>query len=117
MKINFNEVLKDLDDKKMSQPKYDDDNNQIGKEDITIGMICKIALSADEKDLTEDKKFGRFMLAMDIQKSMKNNEPLELTDANDASLLKKVVNRIYPPLIVGRVFQIIDGSHTTKKEK
>jgi hypothetical protein len=72
----------------------------------TLGVIATRALLAtlpDEQNLSGEEKFKRFALAMKIKDG--GNVAL---NAEDIALLKKLVGKVYSPLIVGRAFPLLD---------
>ena len=71
---------------------------------VTLRSVCTAALLAPEqREISEKEKVERFWLASRIQ----NTAKMEFK-AEDTVLLKKVVGRVCGPLLVGRVFEIID---------
>ncbi len=98
--VDMNQVLTDLDNKPMTT-----DGKPDG-EKMTLRLVAERALLAsyaDETSLTADKKGQRFSLALKIHTADK----IALT-AEDTSLVELVVGKAYPPLIVGRVTEILD---------
>lgn len=79
----------------------------------TVRFVVVNALMAQlpsERDLSADKKLERFDLALKLQ-SAEGDVKL---DAEKTALIKKMVGAVYNPLIVGRVFQIIDPASVSK---
>lgn len=101
MKIQFNQILKDLDGENMQEatPK--------GNKDLTLKSACVNALFVelqDERTSGKDK-LERYALALKIHNS---NDEVELK-VEEFALLKNRVGKLYLPLIVGRVYEIIEG--------
>jgi len=75
-------------------------------EPFTVRLAATRALSAtfrDEQSLTGDEKWPRFHLALRI-----TDEDEPDLKAEDIVLIKKVVGKMYGPVIVGRVWSILD---------
>jgi hypothetical protein len=103
MKINFRTVLKDLDDEPIKD----------GDKDMTLGSVSKFALLAgfqDEK-VEAAEKVMRFELASKINASMKavienGAQPDTEYKPEEIAKLREIVGRVFPPLIVGRFFEL-----------
>jgi len=75
-------------------------------EPMTVRLAATRSLTAsfrDEQGLTGDEKWPRFHLALKITDE---NEP-SLT-VEDIALVKKLVGKMYGPVVVGRVWAILD---------
>jgi hypothetical protein len=75
--------------------------------DALLSNVCQEALMAsfpDERDLSGVDKVKRFALALKIGESAL---PIEIT-SEDAADLKRLVAKAFGPLIVGRVWEIIN---------
>ena len=68
----------------------------------TIGQAIRNALLANEEKDTADDKLKKYKLAMDCIA-----DEVDLK-AEDITLIKKCVGKHFPPLVVGRVFDVID---------
>lgn len=95
MKVNFNEALKDLSGK------------EVVENGVTINMQipCINALMQDDAQADGTKKLQRYKLAKKIQDSA---EATEIT-VEDASMIKELVAKIYGPLVVGNVYELLEG--------
>ena len=116
MKIDFNTVLKDLNDVEISQPIINDESKVVGKEILTLGLISRSALlnlSQDDATLSGIKKQERYFLARKINKSEKEKEPVNLV-SEDITLLKKLIGKQYTPMIVGCTWDILDPEQEKK---
>lgn len=74
--------------------------------EVTLGDISVRSLMAivqDEQNLAGEEKFKRFVLAMKI----KDGGEIAVS-AEDVALLKKLIGKIYSPLVVGRAFPLLD---------
>jgi hypothetical protein len=72
----------------------------------TLGIVAMRALLAPyqgEENLSGEDKFKRFALAMKIKGG--GEVPLS---AEDTALLKKLIGKLYTPLVVGRAFPLLD---------
>jgi hypothetical protein len=92
----------------LSQSLVDLDNKPIlnGQEPITLGAVISTALLTpfpDEQNLSGEEKTKRFLLALKVHQG----RDAGLT-ADETALIKKLVAKLYGPLIVGRVWAIID---------
>lgn len=100
MKIKFDQVLLDLNGDPLK--------NQF-KKDLDLKEVCVMALLSNttEKDGEKEdgnKKMSRFLLAEKIQKA----KELGLR-AEEIVLIKNLVTKLYGPLVVGRVFNLLEG--------
>jgi len=109
MKINITQQLTELDGTPM------DTGKQVcqmcgqvvdEKEPMTVRLAATRALTAvyrDEQGLAGDKKVARFHLALKIA-----DEDEPDLKAEDIVLIKMVVGKMYGPVVVGRVWGILD---------
>jgi len=109
MKINVTEQLEELDGTPMVTGKrvcqvcgqvVDE------KEPMTVRLAATRALTAvyrDEQNLAGDEKVTRFHLALKIV----DEDESDLT-AEDIVEIKKMVGKMYGPVVVGRVWSIVD---------
>lgn len=106
-KINFGTVLTDQDNNPMLEcadnpaPKTDAECKQ--RQPVTLGMITLRALAQPEQGLAADESLKRGQLGLRAYKA----ESIELT-AEDLSVIKRQIAKIYNPLIVARTFPILD---------
>lgn len=114
MVITLGTKLHTMDGKVLTQdkPRMDEDGKVIGsdKEDVVFGHMLKIALlQAHEEDKKVDEKVTRFELSLRLVAAKDKEIDLE---AEDIVLLKKLVGRMYAPLVVGQVFRLLEGKPT-----
>ena len=76
-----------------------------GKEVVSLKNVSVNALLAPEQGIDGKEKLDRFILAEKIQKC---TEPLELIP-EDVAKIKLVIGKIYPALIVGQSYRLLDG--------
>lgn len=123
MEINFNIVLKDLDGDNIMQTTYSDELQSDGTfkkngEDIlTLGIISRsvlLNLSPEELKLTGEKKQDRYLLAVQVRKSEKDELELDLR-VEDIALLKELIGKKYMPLVIGAAWSILDPCKETKR--
>lgn len=100
--LDFTQVLKDLDGK----PIKNDDK------ELTLGEAATIALLAPFQDeqAKGDTKAKRFLLAIKVRQA----KDAKLT-AEEVKEIKDVVAKAFAPLVVGRVWEIIDPASMEKK--
>jgi len=97
MKIDFSRKILDPDNKEI--PRI-----QGGKEPLTIGVVCLMALlNSESKDGNE--KFARYELAMRIKQAKDNILDISI---DDIAKVKKLIGEVYGSLIVGRAFDILE---------
>ena len=75
-------------------------------EPMTVRLAATRALIAvyrDEQNLAGDEKVARFHLALKV-----TNEDEPDLKAEDIVLIKKLVGKMYGPVVVGRVWSILD---------
>jgi hypothetical protein len=115
-KIDFSAVIKDLEDKPVSEPIYgdeiDDDGNKkvIDTKLMTLGSMSKSALlnlSENDKNVLGQEKFDRCIIAEKIQKSFKKNEPVNLT-SEEITLIKKLIGDMFFPLYVMKAWRLLE---------
>ena len=82
-------------------------------EPMTIRLAATRALTAifpDEQSLSGDRKVARFHLALKVTDE---NEP-DLK-AEDIVLIKKLVGKMYGPIVVARVWAVLDPLEEAKE--
>lgn len=79
------------------------------KKEMLIGDILFTAANGGgtQQDDSKDKLL-RFRLSMRIVAALESDGQLSLT-SSEAALLMSSVSRLYMPLVVGRISEIIDG--------
>ena len=104
--IDFSVIVTDLKNEPITERSAD------GKaHPITLGQLCSNALLAtyeDERSLQAQEKIKRFKLAMKLNDA--NGHPardVSLTTA-EISEISRLAAKLYPPLVVGKILQIID---------
>lgn len=98
MKINFGAPIKDI----KGEPIVENEKA------VTLGSVsCQALLASypDEQNLSGKDKVERFTLAALCSNEIESDISLE-----DATLLKKLIGKAYGPLVVGRVYELIDPS-------
>lgn len=102
MKINFTQVINNLDGTPLKNEK---------NEDLTLGMVCKNALLMsfpDEQSLTGEEKLKRYDMAVLIHAA--KDDTLDLT-AERVAEIKKLVAKFYGPLVVGQAWKMLEGEN------
>lgn len=97
MKIDFSAFILGIDNKVLID----------GDKHVTLATVSVNALMGtfpDETNLPGEKKFERFKIAMKVV----DGGEQELT-TEEATEIKKTVGKAYGPLIVGRVFTLIEN--------
>ena len=97
MKINFDQALKALD----GQPIMNE-TQQVTLKTVTVNSL--LALFQDEQNLSGEEKAKRYVLATRIYA----NPDIDLV-AEEIALIKKLIGKMYAPLIVGQCFNILDS--------
>lgn len=101
--IDFSKPIRGIDGK----PFTDEKGASIDK---SLGKFCEDALLAaypDETSLEGTEKFKRWQLAAKIAKDGGKNVDLSV---EELALVKKLVGKGYPPMIVGPVWLMLDPS-------
>lgn len=96
MKIDLSAPIKDL----------ANDFIKDGDKDLVLSAICCSALltpDPKEGEVSPEEKIKRFRLATKIY-----DGGLQDLSAEDVAMLKKLIGRAFPPLVVGRAFDILD---------
>lgn len=110
MNIDFSAILYDLEGNPIKKDieEVDPDGKLVKPATIaTLGTLAVEALLAqfrDETSLSAIEKVRRFRLAESICNASSIDIPIE-----DIALIKQLIGKAYPPLLVGRAFQIIEG--------
>jgi hypothetical protein len=95
MKLNLNKPIKDL------------DGNIIEK--ITAKSLIRdalVTLGEDDKNLSGEAKYTQFSLALRITEA--GDGEVELS-SEEITKIKALVGRMFYPLVVGRLFDILEG--------
>lgn len=96
MIIDFSTTIKNLDGKEIEVK---------DKGVVTLASIsCDALLFAEEKEAGEEK-YKKFKLA---EKIYSNPESVNLA-IEEAALIKKIIPNFYGPLVVGRVWEILEN--------
>lgn len=109
MKINVNVEILDFDGDAIILPPSqkltkDGSITTIPAQPFTIKMALQnVLLEQTKDDIGIQEKIKRYELALQINKS----EVLDIK-VEDVALLKKLVGERYNPLIVGRIFEVLD---------
>lgn len=85
-------------------------------EDLTLRLACVRALVIpyeDERNLSAEDKFKRGELAAKIYAA---NEPTELK-VEDVATLKKLIGKAFSPLIIYRIWPLLDAAENPKEDK
>jgi hypothetical protein len=109
MKIDFMQTFKTLEGKEMLRynrrlssegeiPPVDSDDT------LTLKHVCCNALLAEDDKADGKEKARRYKLAIQIYDA---KEALGLP-IDDIAIIKKLIGKIYPPIIVGQAFDIFD---------
>lgn len=96
MKLNFSTPILDLEGKPC----------KVGEKETTLGTVVIEALMAvfpDEQNLLGETKLKRFRLA---EVAIKGGE--QDLSVDDVSMIKALVGKAYGPLVVGRVYDMLD---------
>ena len=99
--IDFSTALKGIDGKALKE------NGPDGKErEVSLSVVCTNALLMpfpDERNIDGAEKVKRFTLAMKVTDAKK----LHL-EAEEVAKIKDLVGKAFPPLIVGRAYELLD---------
>lgn len=106
-KINFTEALTDMDGVVMTEcadkpvPKTEAECK--AQQPVTLGVVALRALVQPEQNVSPDDGLKRGQLALAVYKA----EDAKLT-AEEISLIKKQMAKIYSPLVIVRAFTMLD---------
>ena len=98
MKVNVTKVIKDFNGNAIKD----------GEADVIARPLLVNALTLlgqDDKELSGDDRFKRYKLAIKIT----DNDEVDLT-SEEVSHIKGIVGKMFQPLIVGRLFDILEGN-------
>ena len=99
MKRNFNVALQTLE----GEPVIDE-GKQVQLKAVAINAL--LATYQDEQNLDGNEKLRRYKLAQAISAANGGDADLSL---EDATLLKNLIGKGFPPLVVGQVFALLEG--------
>ena len=114
MKIDVTQQLTELDDTPMTTGRQicPACGQVIGEpEPMTVRLAATKSLTAsyrDERDLAGDRKVVRFHLALKI-----TDEDEPDLKAEEVVLIKELVGKMYGPIVVGRMWAILDPANTS----
>ena len=103
MKVNLSLPVLDLEGKPIKD----------GDKDLTVRTVCCGALlTPDQKnpDQTSEEKVKFFKLALRIA------DDEEDFSIDDIAILKKQIGKLFPPLVVGRCFEVLDPEPKAVRE-
>lgn len=109
MNIDITQQLKDLDGTPMTTGKQmcPACGQVVGEDEpLTVRVVAVKSLTAifrDEQGVAGDEKFKRYRLALRL-----TDEDEPDLKAEDVVLIKKVVGKMYGPVVVGRMWAILD---------
>jgi len=98
MKVNFSQAIKDFEGETVK--------DEMGKE-LSLSEICVkaiLALFKSEENISGEEKYKRYKLSDKIY----NKSEVELS-AEEVAEVKKLVGKMYSPLVVGLVYDILEG--------
>ena len=107
MKVNISTVVKSIYGAAMSSAKVGSTNPE-ELEDLTVKAVCINALLThfqDDAKLDGAEKYSRYKLATKVSEA---DGEIDFT-AEEIVKIKLLVGKLYPPTIVGRVFDILEG--------
>ena len=98
MKINTDNVLKTIDGQNLKR----EDNLDVSVKDVILNSL--LVSFSDEMNLSGEEKVKRYALAMKVHKNAKPDLSID-----DLSLIKGLIGKMYSPLIVGQMWEILEG--------
>ena len=97
MKINFDTILTNLNGQALKDEKDEPTSLK------TVAVNALMQPYPDERELSGEDKLKRFSIALLIQPG----GDIDL-NAEQVSLIKKLIGKLYTPLIVGRAYPLLD---------
>ncbi len=110
MKLDMKVVLLEMNGDMMVQATMKD-GVKTGEEYITLGLIFKAALlnlNEDEQKMSGVKRHERYTIATKITKAENDDEDADLT-VEEVATIKKTIGKKYQPIIVGQIWNILEG--------
>lgn len=101
MKLDFSQILRDLDGKELVEKPE--------SRPIILRVLAVNALMAtfeDERNLSGEEKVKRYDIAFLVHNS--KDEPVEMS-IEDVALIKRLIGRSYGPLLVGQAWKMLEG--------
>lgn len=106
MKIHLKKVITDL----KGEAILDKDDKELTIKDAILLSLVNL----DPREQTDpEEKYKMFKLS---QRFYNAEDSINIKD-KDITLIKKCVGKIYPPVAMGRIFDILDGEDEIKEEK
>lgn len=97
MKVNLNFVLKD----EKGNPVVNDGKELKSKDIIAFSLLS----SHDSQKVTAQDKFKRY----ETWKKLGHEEYIDLA-CEEISKIKEIIGEIYPPIIVGQLWDLLEGN-------
>ena len=98
MQVDFSRAITDLEGAEIED----------GGKTVTLSRIACNALLAmrqDDKNLTGEEKAKRYGLAVKLVDAADCE-----VSAEDIALIKRLIGEVYPPIFVGRAWELLEGS-------
>lgn len=131
MKVNFNQELTDITGKAIEEKETTSTcphcggelepgkNNTVVKGTGRVVKLKNLCINvlmqdSDEKNITADKKIHRAKLAEKIY--TEENSAIDIR-SEDIAMIKGLVGKLYPPLLVMRAFAILDPEEEERTEE
>jgi hypothetical protein len=114
MEVKLNTILKDLDGKDIIFTQgvpATKDTKEVPAVYATVGKMTIEALMAtykDEENLSGEDKLKRWQLAVRVKNSSATGT-IQMT-AEEVSLVKKLIGKAYGIMIVGQVWELLEGA-------
>ena len=115
MLIDFGAVLKDYEEKEMTQPEKKGD--KVEQVPIRMGDIAIVALNGQyetERNLDANKKLHRGVLSYDIAKALKKKDSKLDIPVEDVAEIKDLIAKAYNPLTIMRCYEVLDPKPSGK---
>lgn len=113
---SFTATIKGLDGRPIMQDSIEGDGElrKVVRIPLRLGDACVAALTSDlqsERGVDGAEKFKRYLLAERIHIGMAGNAAIEV-DAEEISLLKRLVSLMYVPMVVGPAYRALETDAT-----
>ena len=109
-KVNFKgQLFRDLAEKPITREEVVDEKTKETRTfDFTLAEVIQANLLSEDREGTPTDRFNKFLLAEKIKKS---NGDVEVT-VEELALIKKTIGNNPSPLVVGRVWQLLESLKT-----
>lgn len=116
MKVNINYKFKQINGQPLSDGSFEDGGKPKALTLQSIMVQSLLAHNEREEKIDANDKYKRYSLAMKINaiEAGENDHMMEMT-AEDVTLLKSLIGKLWSPLVVGQAFEVLEEKEPSVK--